>query len=400
MKSEKSDGTMNKFNQFKDLALLIIILFVYSCSNPQQSGNGIAGQINEYLVQEVTPGDITLYQDFPATLQGEQTVEIRPRIAGYIEEIKVDEGSHVKKGEVLFTLNANDIQAQVRSAEAQVKVADAQVATAKINVEKTKPLVEKDIISQFELESVQTSLKAAEAQLAQANANLANAKANLEYTIITSPANGIIGMFPYRVGSLVSSSITQPLTTVSNTSVMWAYFSMNETDFLQMIKDLDGKTTREKLEKLPPVELVLPDDSIFRSKGKIEIASGIVDQQTGAINIRAAFPNPEEDLRSGGNGRVRLPEYLKNVLIIPQKASYEIQGKHFVYVVNGENKVVNTPVEALTGNLKDVYVVTSGLKAGDKIVIEGITGLRDGMEIKPKLAEQKQTSASDQLSGN
>ena len=391
---------MNKFKQLKVLVFLILIIVACSCSNSQQSSNGMAGQIKEYLVQEIVPKDITLYQDFPATLQGEQTVEIRPRIAGYIEEIKVDEGDHVKKGEVLFTLNANDIQAQVRSAEAQVKVADAQVATAKINIEKTKPLVEKDIISQFELETVQSSLKAAEAQLAQAQANLANAKANLEYTIITSPVNGIIGMFPYRVGSLVSSSITQPLTTVSNTSVMWAYFSMNETNFLQMIKDLDGKTTREKLEKLPPVELVLPDDSIFRNKGKIEIASGIVDQQTGAINIRAAFPNPEEVLRSGGNGRVRLPEHLKNVLIIPQKASYQIQGKNFVYVVNGENKVVNTPVETLTGNLKDVYVVTSGLKAGDKIVVEGITALQDGMEIKPKLADQSREAENNQLSTN
>ena len=391
---------MKTLKHFRNLNLWVIIFATYSCSNPQQSANGVTGQISEYQVQEVTPGDITLYRDFPATMQGKQTVEIRPRIPGYIEEIKVDEGDHVRKGEVLFTLNANDIQAQVRSAEAQVKVADAQVATAKINVEKTRPLVEKDIISQFELETVQSSLKSAEAQLAQAQANLANVEANLEYTIITSPTNGIIGTFPYRVGSLVNSSITQPLTTVSNTSVMWAYFSLNETDFLQMIKDLDGKTTREKLEKLPPVELVLPDDSIFINKGKIEIASGIVNQQTGAINIRAAFPNPEGDLRSGGNGRVRLPEHLNNVLIIPQKASYQIQGKNFVYVVNGENKVVNTPVETLTGNLKDVYVVTSGLKAGDKIVVEGITALQDGMEIKPKLADQSRVAENNQISTN
>jgi len=360
----------------------------------------MTGQVREYLVQEITPGDITLFQDFPTLLQGEQTVEIRPRVAGYIEEIRVDEGDHVKKGQILFRLNANDIQAQVRSAEAQVKVAESLVATAKINVEKTKPLVDKEIISSFQLESVETSLQSAEAQLAQAKANLANAKANLDYTLITSPTDGIIGTFPYRVGSLVSSSISQPLTTVSNTSTMWAYFSINETEFLRMIKDLEGKSTKEKLEKLPEVELVLPDKSIYKIKGKIEIASGIVDPQTGAVNIRASFPNPEGDLRSGGSGRVRLPNYHKNVLMIPQKASYEIQGKHFVYVANSENKVVNTPIEVIAGNLKDVYVVMSGLNAGDKIVVEGITGLRDGMEIKPKLAEQHSAEAIHPVSVN
>ncbi len=391
---------MKTFKQLTNLGFIAVLFATYSCSKTQQGAVGMTGQVKEYSVQEVVPDSIILYQDFPTILQGEQTVEIRPRIAGYIEEIKVDEGDHVNKGQVLFRLNANDIQAQVRSAEAQVKVAESAVATAKINVEKTKPLVDKEIISSFQLESVETSLQSAEAQLAQAKANLANAKANLDYTLITSPTDGIIGTFPYRVGSLVSSSISQPLTTVSNTSTMWAYFSMNETDFLRMIKDLDGKSTKEKLEKLPKVDLVLPDKSMYKYKGKIEIASGIVDQQTGAVNIRASYPNPEGDLRSGGSGRVRLPDYLKNVLLIPQKASYEIQGKHFVYVANNENKVVNTSIEIITGNLKDVYVVTSGLNAGDKIIVEGITTLRDGMEIKPKLAKQHEVVSHGELTDN
>ena len=381
--------TMNRLKQLTIPRIMVLLLAVFSCSKPQQGSNAMTGQIKEYLVQEVVPEDVTIYEDFPATLQGEQTVEIRPRVAGYIEEIRVDEGDFVKKGQVLFKLSANDIQAQVRSFEAQVKVAESQVATAKINVEKTKPLVEKDIISTFQLESVETGLQAAEAQLAQAQANLANARANLGYTIITSPTDGTIGTFPYRVGSLVSSIIVQPLTTVSNTSSMQAYFSMNEKDFLQLTRGMEGKTTKEKLENLPEVELVLPDKSIYEIKGKIEIASGIVDKLTGAVNIRASFLNPEGDLRSGGSGSVRLPQYRKNVLTIPQKASYEIQGKHFVYVVNSENKVVNTAIDVLVGNLKQVYVVTAGLKAGDKIITEGITGLRDGMEIKPRMANSE-----------
>jgi membrane fusion protein, multidrug efflux system len=382
------------------ILVLIDILFIFSsCSSKQQGNKQMANQIKEYLVQEVTPKDITLYQEFPATLEGEQTVEIRPRVAGYIEKIFVDEGDFVKKGQVLFQLNANDIRAQVRSAEAQVKVAESQVATAKINLEKTEPLVEKNIVSDFQLESVKTDLQTAEAQLAQATANLANVKANLEYTMITSPTDGIIGTFPYRVGSLVSSSITSPLTTVSNTTSMRAYFSINEKVFLQMTKNLEGNNTREKLANLPEVELILPDQTTFSHKGKIEIASGIVDPQTGAINVRAAFPNPEGNLRSGGSGNIRLPEYHKNVLLVPQNASFEIQGKHFVYVANADNIVVNTPIEVIVGNLKDVYVVTSGLNAGDKIVVEGIPGLRDGMEIKPKITEQQAVAENIQHSG-
>ena len=391
---------MKTVKQFTNLALIASLLMIYSCSNKQQGNNGMQSQVREYLVQEVTPQNITLHKEFPATLEGEQTVEIRPRVAGYIEKIFVDEGDYVKKGQVLFQLNANDIRAQVRSAEAQVKVAESQVATAKINRDKTKPLVEKNIVSSFQLESVETSLQSAEAQLAQAKANLANAKASLEYTMISSPTNGFIGTFPYRVGSLVSSSITQPLTTVSNTSTMRAYFSINEKAFLQLTKNLEGATTAEKLANLPEVELILPDQSVYPQKGKIEIASGIVDPQTGAINMRASFPNTDGNLRSGGSGNIRLPEYHKDVLLVPQPASYEIQGKHFVYVTNSENKVENTEIQVTAGDLKDVFVVTSGIKAGDKIVVEGINTLRDGMEIKPKLAGQQAVTENNQPSNN
>ncbi len=368
--------------KLQHLGLFAFLLAMYSCGKTTQQQR--SNQPLSLKVVTVTTSDVTLHEDFPTTLQGQQTVEIRPRIAGYIEEMLVDEGDFVKKGQTLFRLNSNDILAQVRSAEAQVKVADAQVATAKINVDKTEPLVEKDIVSEFELESQKTNLALAEAQLAQAKANLANAKANLSYAVITSPTDGIIGNFPYRVGSLVSSTITTPLTTVSNTQNMQAYFSMNDKQFLSLTKDLEGATIKEKLVQLPEVSLVLSDNSVYDLKGKIETASGIVDQQTGSINIRASFPNPNGVLRSGSSGRVRLPELYKDQLTVPQSATYEIQGTHFVFVVNSENKVVNTAIEIIAGNLKDIYVVKHGLKAGDKIVVEGISKLKDGMQINPQ----------------
>lgn len=379
---------MKTIKQLSKLSLIMIMFVALSCSNKQGGGPaGMAGQVREYQVMAVKPQSTTLFKDYPTTLQGEQTVEIRPRIAGYIDAILVDEGAYVKKGQVLFRLNANDIEASVRSAEAQVKVAEAEVTAAKINLEKTKPLVEKDIISKFDLESSESSLKAREAQLAQAKANLENAKANLQYTVISSPTDGFIGNFPYRVGSLVSSAITQPLTTVSNTSNMYAYFSMNEKDFLALTKTLNGDNTQEKLAQMPPVSLVLADNSTYDTPGTVQTASGLVDLQTGAVNVRAIFPNSNGMLRSGGSGLVRIPEHMESVLIIPQKVTFELQGKHFVYVVGEENKVRSTPINVVVGNLKDTYIVTNGLNNGDQIVIEGIASLRNDAQIKPKLVE-------------
>lgn len=386
-----------------NLGIALVTLAIVSCGQKQQGGapGGVPGQVKEYPVIAVTPQSTQLFKDYPTKLQGQQTVEIRSKITGYIDKIMVDEGALVKKGQILFRLNANDLQASVRSAEASVKVAEADVNSAAINLEKTRPLVEKNIISKFELESAASTVKAKEAQLAQAKANLENAKANLQYTAITSPADGTIGTFPYRVGSLVSSTNAEPLTTVSNTVKMYAYFSLNEKDFLILTKGLQGKNLQEKFTKLPEVSLILADNSVYETSGRIETASGLIDQTTGAINIRATFPNTEGLLRSGGSGVVRIPHFINSAIIIPQKTTYELQGKYFVYLVGEDNKVHNSEIEVLTGNLKDSYVVTSGLKAGDQIVFEGIASLRNEVEIKPKLVEagslSENTSSANQV---
>jgi membrane fusion protein (multidrug efflux system) len=367
------------------------LLAAFSCTKKQEGG--AAGQVKEYLVMEIGTDSITLYKDYPTTLEGQQTVEIRAKITGYIEDILVDEGDLVKKGQILFRINANDVLATVRSSEAQVKVAEAEIEAAKINLEKTKPLVEKEIVSEFDLKSAEVTLLGREAQLAQAKANLANAKANLQYAVITSPTDGIIGNFPYRTGSLVSSASAQPLTSISNTANVFAYFSMNEKEFLNLTQGLEGSTLQKKLAGLPDVQLILADNSIYETPGRIETASGLIDIQTGSVNLRATFPNPSRILRSGSSGKVRLPQHMNDVIIIPQKAAFELQGKHFVYVVGEGNKVRNTEIEVLTGNLKDSYVVTGGLKPGDQIVIEGIAGLRNETPIKPKPAASQDPAA-------
>ena len=373
--------------KIRTIAVIVMMLTAVSCGNQPKGGQTAAGKVKEYPVIAVKTHSTTLFKDYPTKLQGQQTVEIRSRIAGYIEKILVDEGAFVKKGQILFRLNADDIQATVRSAAAMVKVAEADVKLAEVNVEKTRPLVDKNIISKFELQTVESTLKSKEAQLAQAKANLENAKATLQYTLITSPAEGTIGTFPFRVGSLVSSSNAEPLTTVSNTINMYAYFSCNEKEFLNLTKGLEGKNQQEKFSKLPNVSLVMADNSIYDKAGRIETASGLINVQTGAVNVRASFPNSEGILRSGGSGSIRIPQMMDSVIIIPQKTSYELQGKHFVYVIGTGNKVRNTEIEVLEGNLKDSYVVTGGLNIGDQIVLEGIAALRNDTEIKPKLTE-------------
>lgn len=372
----------------KSIKLMILLFALASCSSNQEGGrSGGAGRVKPYVVTALTPQSSIFYKEYPTTLQGVQTVEIRSRIAAYIDEILVDEGDVVTKGQLLFRLNNNDIKATVRSGEAQVKVAQAQVANAKINLAKIEPLVKKEIVSNFELEASKVALLSSEAQLSQAQANLANVKANLDYTLVTSPANGVIGTFPYRVGSLVSSASAQPLTSVSNTAEMYAYFSMNEKEFFTLANSLSGATIQQKLSNMPMVNLILPDNSIYRQLGVIETASGLVDQATGAVNIRTKFSNADGLLRSGGSGSIRISTHADSVVIIPQKATFELQGKYFVFVVDSSNVVHSTEIEVFAGNLKSNYVVTKGLKFGDKIVAEGIASLRDGLTIEPQLKE-------------
>lgn len=371
--------------KFSLLGVILVLFTAISCSKGKSGQR--AGGIREYPVITVNLQSTQMFQDYPATLQGEQTVDIRPKIAGYIEQILVDEGAHVKKGQLLFRLNDNDLQATVRSAEAAVKVAEADVFSARLKLEQTKPLADKNIVSQYDLQSAQSLLKAKEAQLAQARANLENARANLQYAMITSPADGTIGTFAYRVGSLVSSSSPDPLTSISNTSRMYAYFSINEKVFLTLTRGWKGKSLKDKLSGLKGITLLMADNSVYEHPGKIDMASGLVDPQTGAVSIRASFPNPEALLRSGSSGVVRIPELLDSVILVPQKSTYELQGKHFIYVVGPDNKVHDTEIEVLTGNLKNSYVVTKGLHVGDKVVLEGIVSLRDQNEIKPKLVQ-------------
>jgi membrane fusion protein (multidrug efflux system) len=367
--------------------LLPALVFLASCGNDSQKKGagpgGQAAQIKTYPVLTIVPQTTTLYTDYPATIEGQQNIEIRPKIDGYVEKMFVDEGATVKKGQPLFRISAPQYEQNVRTAMADIKIAKADVNAAEMNVNKVRPLVDKNIISKYELESAQYTLQAKQAALAQANATLANARTNEGYTLITSPSNGVVGTIPYKIGSLVSSSTAEPLTTVSNIGNIYAYFSINEKQALDFAKNTKGGTTEARLKSLPPVSLVLADGSVFAQKGRIETASGMINTQTGSASVRATFPNPGNIVRSGSSGAVRIPATVDSALLVPQKSTYEIQGKKFVYLVSDSGTVQSVEIKILANSGGQFFVVKEGLKPGDKIVVEGVATLREGAAIKP-----------------
>jgi membrane fusion protein (multidrug efflux system) len=375
------------FNMNRPIKLLSIItasilLVLTSCNRERKNSNASGDQVLDYKAVTLSTQTAILKSNYPATIEGEQNIEIRPKIDGFIEAIYVDEGAVVKQGQRLFKINAPQYEQEVRTGKAAIEIAQASVNSARMDVDKVRPLVEKGIISKYELESAEFNLQAKEAQLAQAKATLANANTNLGYTLITSPVNGVVGTLPYKIGSLVNSNTPLPLTTVSNIANIYAYFSINEKQLLEFSNN-SGKSFQAELSSLPPVSLLLADGSLFSHQGKIDATSGAINTATGSIRVRATFPNPDNIVRSGSSGVVVIPLTIDSAIIIPQKVTYEIQGTKFVYVVGEDNTVSSRAIKVMDNNDGHFYVVTEGLAKGDKIVLEGLATLRDGVTIKP-----------------
>jgi membrane fusion protein (multidrug efflux system) len=371
-------------NKQSFLSILAASIVIASCGkkDDKSAQAGGAPQIKEYKTLILQPESATLYTDFPASIQGQQNIEIRPRVEGYIDKIFVDEGAVVKAGQPLFKISAPEYEQQVRTASASIKSAQAEVSTAKLAVNKVRPLVEKGIISKYDLESAQYTYESAMANLAQANAALVNAKVNLGYTTVTSPVNGVVGSIPFRLGSLVSSNTTEPMTTVSSIGNVYAYFAMNEKMLLNFTQENQSASLVQKIKKMPEVTLVLSDGTTYGEKGRIETVNGLINTETGTVNIRARFPNPKGIIRSGSSTTVRIPQQVNQGLIVPQSATFELQDKTFAVIVGKDGKTQNVNITKLENNAGNYYVITSGLKAGDQIVLEGVASLKDGSQIK------------------
>lgn len=349
----------------------------------------------QFAVETLKPTNVELKSSYPATIRGKQDVEIRPQVAGFITQLCVDEGATVHKGQPLFIIDQVQYQAAVKQAEAGVKVAQANVANSELTVKNKRELHKKQIISDFDLETAENQLASYKAALAQSEATLVTARKNLSFTVVSSPSNGVVGSIPFRVGSLVSSSSATPLTTISEISDMFAYFSLTEKELLNLIRKDAGK--KNITESFPALELKLADGSLYDQPGKVETVSGVIDPGTGSVTLRAAFPNPDHLLRSGGTGAVLIPYKLENAIAVPQKATYEIQDKKFVYVLQPDNTIKSTEIQIFNVDNGKDYVVTSGLKSGDKIVIENVSTLKDGQAIEPITKEQSEQKFKDAL---
>lgn len=378
---------MYNFNQFKKISVFSIVMMsiLSSCSNKSDTDAQSATETAEaYPVFTIQSKPTDLYQDYPVTIDGQEVVNIQPKIDGYVQQVYIDEGSIVKKGQILFTVFNPQYKQELDNAQAAVISAKADLNSAEMAVRKVKPLVQKEIISKFELESAEYTLQMRKATLNQAYANVATAKTNLSYTKIVSPINGIVGSLPLKSGSYISSTSTTPLTTISDTGNVFAYFTMNEKQLLEFFKDTSGATIKEKLKNQPLVSLILTDGTEYSHKGKLETVLGQIDSETGAATFRATFPNPQGLIRSGASGTIRVTEHLDDAILIPQKSTYELQGKYFVYLVNSDNTVKNVEIEIGDLTSGQYYVVTKGLKGGDKVVFDGASKLKNSVKIKPE----------------
>jgi len=335
----------------------------------------------EFPVITIAPRDAELYFDYPATVRGQQNVDIRPKIDGYISDILVDEGAKVKKGQLLFRISNPVYEQEVITAQASIKRAETAVNTAQMKVQKTEPLVKKEIISEFDLQTAHLELDARQAELAQARATLRNANTNLGYTTIYSPAAGVIGVLPYKTGSLISSTTEQPLTVLSDISNVHVYFSFSEKQLLDLIDNTGHTNSEEALKQLPPVQLLLANGNIYQEKGAIEATGGQINSATGAISMRALFANKSGIIRSGSSATIRISQPVKNVLIVPAKATYEVQGKKFVVKIDASGIAHSVEIKVNALPAGDSFIVKSGLNAGDHIVSEDVGAIKDGDKI-------------------
>jgi membrane fusion protein, multidrug efflux system len=375
--------------------ILLTVFFIISC-NHQKAGSPASEISREYEVTTVNPVNVTIHEDFPATIEGQQVIEIRPMISGYLREIFVNEGDHVKKGQLLFKIMNPMYDQQVITARASIIRAKADVHSADLDIEKIRPLVEKQIVSDYRLKSAELNLESKQAALEQAKAELANAEANLAYTSIRSPMNGIIGIFPYKQGALVSSNSQQPLTTLSNIDTVFAYFAWNEKQLLDFLSGSPGESLDEKINNIPQATLILANLTEYPEKGRIVMASGMISTQTGSATFKAIFPNREGLIRSGSSATIRIPEVKRNVLVIPQSATYELQNKYFTYKVDSANKVAAVSFNPVPSDDGQSFLVLNGLKPGDRIVVEGINSLKNGVIIIPKEIAEKNEKQSGQ----
>ena len=372
------------------LTLLLGILVLVSCQEKKQEKSALV-----YKTMKVERSSQTVKANYSATMKGREIVEIRPQVSGLITRILTSEGQKVHKGQTLFVIDQVPYREALNTAEAALKSAQAAEQSAQITYDSKKQLRDQQVIGDFEMQTAYQSLLSAQAQVAQAQAQMANARNSLGYTVVKSPVSGVAGMIPYHVGALVSSSISEPLISVCDDSEMWVYFSLSEREVTDLT--LQYGSLEKFLEGMPDVSLLLSNGKEYGEQGRVDAVSGIVDARTGAVTVRAVFPNSQHLLRNGGTGTVVVSTIRSGVIVIPQTATFELQNKVFVYrVVDGKTTQTEIQVAPLDDGIS--YIVEAGLSEGDVIIAEGAGLLKDGVEVKdpsPRSTERESPNGKD-----
>jgi membrane fusion protein (multidrug efflux system) len=374
----------------KTIYLALVALALYGCSPKPQTT--VAPPPPSLPVATIISGTDTTYQEYPASIEGTVNVEVRPQVSGSLDKVFVDEGAFVNAGQPIFKINDQPYRAQLNNALASQHAAEGALANAQLEIDKLTPLVENKVVSDYQLKTAKAAYAIAKANIEQAKANVSTAQINVGYTLIKAPVSGYIGRLLKKQGSLVAPTDADALTLLSDVHNVHVYFSLGEQDFVSFKEQYPGETLKDKLKQLPSVDLLLADNSEYTQHGKIDMIDGQFDKNTGAITLRASFPNAQGLLRSGNTGKIRLSLQHKDALIVPQSATVEMQDKVFVFAVADSNKVKKQAI-TIVGKTGSNYLVKDGVKAGDEIVLSGFDHLQEGTVIQPK-------KASDNLAKN
>lgn len=361
---------------------LVGVAVLTSCGGKKQQNRGSMGP-TAYVTVKVSAEDRTIDTKYSATIRGRQDIQVLPQVSGTLTQLLVTEGQRVSKGQTMFVIDQVPYQAALNTAQANLEAANASLATAQLSYESTKKLFDQGVVSDFDLQTSNNTLLQAKAAVAQAKAAVTNASNSLSYTVVKSPANGVVGTLPYRVGALVGPQIPTPLTTVSDNNQMYVYFSMTEAQMLEKIRQAGSAEAAVK--QLPPVRLQLVDGSTYDQTGKVETASGVVDQNTGSVSLRAVFNNPNGLLHSGSTGNVVIPVTYKNQLVVPAAAVKQLQTVHQVFKVvekDGQRVAEGTNIKVAPYSTGKEFIVLSGLKAGDEIIADGAGMVQEGALVK------------------
>lgn len=380
-------NTVKKINSVIAIALAALsLLLLNSCSQAPVAATNAPPPAFE--VSEIHNSSITTYQEYPASIEGTVNVEVRPQVSGALASVFVDEGAFVNAGQSLFKINDQPYRAQLNNALASLHASEAALINTQLEVEKLTPLVQNKVVSDYQLKAAKAAYQVAKANIEQAKANVSTAQINLGYTLIKAPVSGYIGRLLKKQGSLVSPQDVEALTQLSDVHDVHVYFSLGEKDFVNFKEQYAGATIADKLKHLPSVDLLLSDNSEYAKKGKIDMIDGQFDKNTGAITVRASFPNPQGLLRSGNTGKVRLSLLHNDALVVPIAATVEMQDKVFVFAVADSNKVQKVPV-SIVGKSDNSYIVKDGVKPGDLIVLSGLDLLKEGQVITPNKTTEK-----------